>query len=215
MIPKLHYISQGESPKAHIEHIQKACTSGAELVQLRLKNCSEKKLLKLATQAREITSHFQTRLIINDHYRIAKAVKADGVHLGKTDTCPLDARKTLYSWQIIGGTANTLDDCQTLIKKDVDYIGLGPFKFTDTKANLSPVLGLNGYTALIDALNTKTPILAIGGITLEDVPAILKTGISGIAVSGAITQDFNRIHTFNQLLNASSTLEQRYTFDKK
>ncbi len=215
MIPKLHYISQGESPKAHIEHIQKACTSGAELVQLRLKNCSEKKLLKLATQAREITSHFQTRLIINDHYKIAKAVKADGVHLGKTDTCPLDARKTLYSWQIIGGTANTLDDCQTLIKKDVDYIGLGPFRFTNTKANLSPVLGLNGYTALIDALNTKTPILAIGGITLEDVPAILKTGISGIAVSGAITQDFNRIHTFNQLLNASSTLEQRYTFDKK
>jgi thiamine-phosphate pyrophosphorylase len=215
MIPKLHYISQGESPKAHIEHIQKACTSGAELVQLRLKNCSEKKLLKLATQAREITSHFQTRLIINDHYKIAKAVKADGVHLGKTDTCPLDARKTLYSWQIIGGTANTLDDCQTLIKKDVDYIGLGPFRFTDTKTNLSPVLGLNGYTALIDALNTKTPILAIGGITLEDVPAILKTGISGIAVSGAITQDFNRINTFNQLLNASSTLEQRYTFDKK
>ena len=215
MIPKLHYISQGESPKAHIEHIQKACTSGAELVQLRLKNCSEKKLLKLATQAREITSHFQTRLIINDHYKIAKAVKADGVHLGKTDTCPLDARKTLYSWQIIGGTANTLDDCQTLIKKDVDYIGLGPFRFTDTKTNLSPVLGLNGYTALIDALNTKTPILAIGGITLEDVSAILKTGISGIAVSGAITQDFNRINTFNQLLNASSTLEQRYTFDKK
>ena len=215
MIPKLHYISQGESPKVHIEHIQKACTSGAELVQLRLKNCSEKKLLKLATQAREITSHFQTRLIINDHYKIAKAVKADGVHLGKTDTCPLDARKTLYSWQIIGGTANTLDDCQTLIKKDVDYIGLGPFRFTDTKTNLSPVLGLNGYTALIDALNTKTPILAIGGITLEDVPAILKTGISGIAVSGAITQDFNRINTFNQLLNASSTLEQRYTFDKK
>jgi thiamine-phosphate pyrophosphorylase len=215
MIPKLHYISQGESPKVHIEHIQKACTSGAELVQLRLKNCSEKKLLKLATQAREITSHFQTRLIINDHYKIAKAVKADGVHLGKTDTCPLDARKTLYSWQIIGGTANTLDDCQTLIKKDVDYIGLGPFRFTDTKTNLSPVLGLNGYTALKDALNTKTPILAIGGITLEDVPAILKTGISGIAVSGAITQDFNRINTFNQLLNASSTLEQRYTFDKK
>ncbi len=215
MIPKLHYISQGESPKVHIEHIQKACTSGAELVQLRLKNCSEKKLLKLATQAREITSHFQTRLIINDHYKIAKAVKADGVHLGKTDTCPLDARKTLYSWQIIGGTANTLDDCQTLIKKDVDYIGLGPFRFTDTKTNLSPVLGLNGYTALIDALNTKTPILAIGGITLEDVPAILKTGISGIAISGAITQDFNRINTFNQLLNASSTLEQRYTFDKK
>ena len=146
---------------------------------------------------------------------MAKAIKADGVHLGKTDTCPTEARKTLLSWQMVGGTANTLEDCQALINKEVDYIGLGPFKFTNTKANLSPVLGLNGYAAIIDALNTKTPILAIGGITLEDVSDILKTGISGIAISGAITKDFNTIKTFNQLLNASSTLEQRYTFDKK
>ena len=60
IIPKLHYISQGQSAKEHLEHIQKACSSGAELVQLRLKNVSEKKLLKLATEAREITSHYQT-----------------------------------------------------------------------------------------------------------------------------------------------------------
>lgn len=215
MIPKLHYISQGNTHKEHIENIQKACTSGAELVQLRLKNVSENKILKLATQAREITSHFQTRLIINDHYKIAKEIKADGVHLGKTDTCPTIARKELYSWQIIGGTANTLEDCQTLITKNVDYIGLGPFRFTETKANLSPVLGLEGYAAIIDALQTETPVLAIGGITLEDVTAILNTGISGIAISGQITQDFDRIKQFNQLLNASSTQEQKFTFDKK
>lgn len=215
MIPKLHYISQGNMHKEHIENIQKACTSGAELVQLRLKNVSENKILKLATQAREITSHFQTRLIINDHYKIAKVIKADGVHLGKTDTCPTIARKELYSWQIIGGTANTLEDCQTLITKNVDYIGLGPFRFTETKANLSPVLGLEGYAAIIDALQTETPVLAIGGITLEDVTAILNTGISGIAISGQITQDFDRVKQFHQLLNASSTKEQKFTFDKK
>ena len=212
MIPKLHYISQGASPKEHLENIQKACTSGAELVQLRLKNVSEKKILKLAIEAREITSHFQTRLIINDHYKIAKTIKADGVHLGKTDTCPNIARKHLYSWQIIGGTANTLDDCETLINKDVDYIGLGPFKFTTTKTNLSPVLGLKGYTAITEALKTKTPILAIGGITLEDVTSLLETGVSGIAVSSDITINFNKIRTFNELLNASSTQEQRHTF---
>ena len=146
-IPKLHYISQGATVKEHLEHIQKACSAGAELVQLRLKNLSEKKILKAATEAREITGHFQTRLIINDHYKIAKEVKADGVHLGKTDTCPTEARKHLYTWQMIGGTANTLEDCETLIKKEVDYIGLGPFRFTDTKDNLSPVLGLEGYTS--------------------------------------------------------------------
>ncbi|GAA4234132.1 thiamine phosphate synthase [Postechiella marina] len=215
IIPKLHYISQGETPKEHLENIQKACTSGAELVQLRLKNVSEKKILKLAKEARDITSHFQTRLIINDYYKIAKEIKADGVHLGKTDTCPTIARKHLYTWQIIGGTANTLEDCEILIDKNVDYIGLGPFRFTTTKDNLSPILGLDGYTAIVEALHTKIPIIGIGGITLEDVTEVLETGISGIAVSGAITQDFNKIRKFNQLLNASSTLEQRHTFDKK
>ncbi len=211
-IPKLHYISQGASPKEHIENIQKACTSGAELVQLRLKNVSEKKILKLATEAREMTSHFQTRLIINDHYKIAKTVKADGVHLGKTDTCPTIARKHLYTWQMIGGTANTLQDCEILIEKQIDYIGLGPFRVTTTKKNSSPILGLNGYTAITEALKTETPIIGVGGITLEDVTDILDSGISGIAVSGAITLDFNRIRTFNELLNASSTQEQRHTF---
>lgn len=213
MIPKLHYISQGISPKEHLENIQSACNAGAELVQLRLKSISDKKFLKLAHEAREITSHFQTRLIINDHYKIAKEVKADGVHLGKTDASPPIARKHLYTWQIIGGTANILQDCETLIEKEVDYISLGPFRFTETKDNLPPVLGLNGYTAIMEALNTKTPILAVGGITTEDVTAILETGISGIAVSGAITCNFNTIRIFNKLLNASSIDEQRYSFE--
>ena len=212
IIPKLHYISQGRAPKELLENIQKACTSGTELVQLRLKNVSEKKLLKLATAAREITSHFQTRLIINDHYKIAKAIKADGVHLGKTDICPTIARKHLYTWQIIGGTANTLQDCETLIIKDVDYISLSPFRLTTTKDHLSPALGLSGYTAITEALKTETPIIGFGGITTEDVTDLLETGISGIAVSGEITRNFDSIRTFNQLLNASSTEEQRYTF---
>ena len=211
IIPKLHYISQGISPNEHLENIQKACTSGAELVQLRLKNISEKKYLKIATAAREITSHFQTRLIINDNYKIAKAVKADGVHLGKTDACPTIARKHLYTWQIIGGIANTLQDCEALFDKEVDYISLGPFRFT-TADNSPKLLGLNGYTAIMEAINTETPIIALGGITTDDVVDILATGISGIAVSKAITQDFNSIRTFNQLLNASSTEEQRHTF---
>jgi len=213
IIPKLHYISQGNSPKEHLENIQKACSSGAELVQLHLKNVSEKKLLKLAKEAREITAHFQTRLIINDHYKIAKEIKADGVHLGKTDSCPSIARKHLYTWQMIGGTANTLQDCETLIVKDVDYISLSPFRLPTTKDNLSVVLGLNGYTAITEALNTETPIIGFGGITTEDVTAILETGVSGIAVSEEITCNFNTIRTFNQLLNASSTEEQRYTFE--
>ena len=213
VIPKLHYISQGNSPKDHLDNIQKACSSGVELVQLRLKDVSEKKTLKIATQAREITSHFQTRLIINDYYKIAKTVKADGVHLGKTDVCPTLARKHLYTWQMIGGTANTLQDCETLLDKQIDYMSLGPFRATTTKTNASPVLGLKGYSAITDVLKTPIPIIAVGGITTNDVTDLLELGISGLAVSEAITHDFDSIKTFNQLLKASVTAEQRYTFE--
>jgi thiamine-phosphate pyrophosphorylase len=212
IIPKLHYISQGNSPKEHLENIQKACTSGIELVQLRLKNISEKKFLKLSTSAREITSHFQTRLIINDHYKIAKAIKADGVHLEKSDVCPTIARKHLYTWQMIGGTANTLQDCEILLDKEVDYITLGPYRVEITKDNLNPPLGLNGYTAIIENLKTETPIIGAGGMTIKDVTDVLETGVSGITVSGEITRNFDSIKIFNQLLKASSTEEQRHTF---
>ncbi|MDO6803479.1 thiamine phosphate synthase [Wenyingzhuangia sp. 1_MG-2023] len=212
IINKLHYISQGATPKEHLKNIQNACQSGAELVQLRLKDLSDKKMLKTALEAREITNHFQTRLIINDHYKIAKEVKSDGVHLGKTDTCPTEARKHLYTWQIIGGTANTLEDCKTLINKEVDYIGLGPFRFTTTKENLSPVLGLDGYSLIIEELKTETPIIAIGGITENDIDDLLKSGVSGIAMSGEITRDFNKIRTFNKLLQAGNSEEQKYEF---
>jgi thiamine-phosphate pyrophosphorylase len=213
MIPKLHYISQGNAPKEHLENIQKACSSGAELVQLCLKNISEKKHLKLAKEAREITSYFQTRLIIYEDFKIARAVKADGVHLEAADTSSMKARIHLYTWQIIGGTANTIQDCETLISKQVDYITLSPFRISAIEDNVSLALGLNGYAAIIDALKTKTPIIGAGGITTKDVKDILETGVSGVVVSGEITRDFDVIKTFNQLLSASSTEEQRHTFE--
>lgn len=208
MIPKLHYISQGKCPREHLDNITMACSSGASLVQLRLKDVDEDILMTTAEKAREITGNYQTRLIINDHYKIAKAVKSDGVHLGKTDSCPLEARKQLHSWQLIGGTANTLQDCVDLIEKGVDYIGLGPFRFTRTKHNLSPVLELIGYEMLLQKLKTETPIIAIGGITIKDVPDILATGVYGIAVSGELTKDFKKIKLFHNILQVSSTQEQ-------
>lgn len=213
MISKLQYISQGESPEEHLQHIQNACTSGAEWVQLRLKNVSEDLILKTAQKAREITGHFQTRLIINDYYKVAKEVKADGVHLGKTDACPVMVREYLGNLFIIGGTANTLEDCLSLLKKKVDYIGLGPFRYTTTKKNLSPTLGFEGYQTILETLNTETPIIAIGGIVLEDVTELLKTNIHGIAVSGEITKDFNIISKFHQVLKTGSSQEQVFKLD--
>lgn len=211
-ISKLHYISQGATKKEHLENIQQACQCGAELVQLRLKNTSDKQFLKAAEEAREITSHYQTRLIINDDYKVGKAVKADGVHLELKNINPKNVRKELYSWQIIGGTANTLQDCEQRVKENVDYIGLGPFRFTSTKEKLDPVLGKEGYLTILEELQTQTPIIAVGGISLKDVIELMKTGVYGIAISGEITKDFNQIPRFHQLLKTGSTEAQKYTF---
>ncbi|MCL7765247.1 thiamine phosphate synthase [Polaribacter sp. Z014] len=201
MISKLQYISQGETPETHLENLQKACVSGADWVQLRLKNCDVETILETAQKAREITNSFNAKLIINDHYKIAKAVKADGVHLGKSDECPLVVREYLGASFIIGGTANTAEDCNSLLDKKVDYIGLGPYRFTETKKNLSPVLGVLGYRKIVKELQTEIPIIAIGGITLKDVPGIINTGIYGIAVSGEITKEVSSIAEFQEILN--------------
>lgn len=212
MIPKLHYISQGNSAKEQHANIQKACASGIELVLLNVQNYSDKKLLKLAKQARETTAHYQTRLIIANHYKIAKEIKADGVHLSNLEVCPSLVRKELYSWQIIGATSNNLETCETYISKEVDYIYLSPFESPNLKSSIEKVLGLNGYTAILEALNSKTPILAAGGVNINAVTGILKTGISGIAVSDNITQNPGIIKSYSQILNASSTSEQRFSF---
>lgn len=212
MIPKLHYIAQGKSPKEILANIQRACSSGAELVQLCLDKVSDKTFLETAKEAREITAHFQTRLVIENNYKIAKEIKADGVHLKNINNCPIMARTHIYTWQIIGGTANNLKECKALLEKQVDYITLSPFKKSTEKDTLETILGLNGFTLITEALQTETPIIGFGNITTDDVADILKTGISGVAVSKAINKNFDSIKTFNQLLKASSTEEKRHTF---
>ncbi len=215
MISKLQYITQGKTAQDHLNYIQTACASGAEWVQLRLKGFDPKTILETAKKARELTSQYQTRLIINDYYKVAKEVNADGVHLGENDTCPIKVRNYLGKFYSVGGTANTLEECKILLDKKVDYIGLGPFRFTETKKNLRPVLGIEGYKQIIEELQTETPIIAIGGITLDDVAEIVLTGIYGVAVSAAITNDFTSIPVFHKILSAPSTQEQVYKFGEE
>ncbi|TYP75285.1 thiamine phosphate synthase [Aquimarina intermedia] len=212
IIPKLHYITQGNTSKEHLENIQKACTSGIELVRLGIDTISDKKFLKLAKEAREITAHFQTRLIITDKYNIAKEVAADGIYLERETSYPSKVRKHLYSWQSIGAAANTLQTCQLLLDEDVDYIVLAPFSSLATKSNPAQELDVKGFADITKALHSETPIIGMGRISIDEATALLETGISGIAVSDEITKNFNSIRTYNQLLNASSTAEQRHTF---
>ena len=122
-------------------------------------------ILKTAKQARDITAHFQTRLIINAHIKVAKDLKVDGVHIDTTAECPTSIRKELYPWQLIGATANSLQDCENFIKKEVDYIYLAPFRSVENTQ--STVLGLNGFTVILEALQSDTPIIGVGGINTD------------------------------------------------
>ncbi|PRX49882.1 thiamine phosphate synthase [Salegentibacter salegens] len=190
MISNLHYISQGETPEEHLKNIRKMCAAGADWIQLRLKDESFETILETAKAAKNICDEFQVKLIINDFPEVANKVDAHGVHLGKEDNCPLEARKLLGPDKIIGGTANTLEDCEGLCEKQVDYIGLGPFRFTTTKKKLSPILGAEGYRNLIQSLraNGKSiPVIAIGGIEPTDLRILAEIGLNGVAISGWLT----------------------------
>lgn len=102
---------------------------------------------------------------------------------------PAEARKLLGQDAIIGATANNLDDIKTLAHAPIDYIGLGPLHFTGTKKNLADVLGIGGVTSILDYMrhnNIAIPVVVIGGITPADVPAVIKAGADGVAVSDAI-----------------------------
>lgn len=156
-----------------------------------MKDADPDELLDTALRAKIICRRFGARLIINDHVALTLAMDADGVHLGKEDLPPKVAREILGTEFMIGATANTMEDMEKANAQGVDYIGLGPFKHTTTKENLSPVLGLEGITALVNQCKEKniaTPVFAIGGIEKGDIPMIMAAGVHGIAASGMITQ---------------------------
>ena len=182
-INALQYIAT--SPEA----AERACQGGVRWVQLRVKNQPAATWRQLALDTQAVCRRYGATLIINDNPALAQEIGADGVHLGQQDLPPDEARQMLGAAFIIGGTANTFADVARLVAAGVDYVGLGPFRFTRTKEKLSPVLGLAGYAEIMGqmrAAGLTVPVVGIGGITLADVEALLGTGLHGVAVAGAI-----------------------------
>lgn len=188
-ISKLQFITQEANGLSHSEICQKSLEAGIDWIQLRMKDVSDEEYLSEAKKCKALCEERQATFIVNDRVDIALQIDADGVHLGKNDVSPLEARKLLGEDKIIGGTANTFEDIQDLVRQGVDYVGVGPFRFTTTKKNLSPVLGVEGYNEMIQKCREagiNIPVLAIGGIELEDVGGVMQTGVHGIALSGLI-----------------------------
>lgn len=187
-IPKLHFITHPNDTYDLGIMIQIACMAGVPCIQLRMKDSAYADVRDMAKLAREITLKYNTLLVINDYVEIAKEVHADGVHLGNSDMNHGEARKLLGDNVFIGATANHRAQLSSHLQGTCDYIGYGPYKHTITKKNAAEPLGIEAYTEIKDISSNCKPILAIGGITLEDIPILKDTGIYGFALSSAILQ---------------------------
>ncbi|MFD2742272.1 MULTISPECIES: thiamine phosphate synthase [Sphingobacterium] len=204
LYPKIQYISQGETLTAQMQHIRQALDAGAEWIQIRWKQPKDLAFHKFCRAVKEHCISYQAICLLNDHVDTARATDVDGVHLGLTDMPVADARVLLGSDKIIGGTANTLADVVQRMEENCDYIGIGPWRYTTTKQNLSPILGLEGFTKIVQDLQQLNcvvpPLYAIGGIRLEDISILQQIGVYGIAVSTLITEQPQQITSIKSLL---------------
>jgi len=181
-ISPLHCLTYDGFPLPHLEQVKQFLDLGANWIQLRQKKGTEREKLQIAVLAANLCKKYKAVLIVNDSPQICLESGADGVHLGLSD-CPVsEARKLLGNGAIIGGTVNTPQQARQRKAEGCNYIGLGPWRFTETKENLSEILGEGGIKKVV-SLDLKIPIIAIGGIVLEDVEKILSLGVHGIAVS--------------------------------
>ena len=194
-----HYTDQ----YTYLDSVRIALEGGCRWIQLRMKDTPTEDILPIAKETLTLCRQYEATFIIDDHVELAKQIKADGVHLGKLDMPITEARSILGKNFIIGGTANTLEDIRMHYEAGADYIGCGPYRFTTTKKNLSPVLGLEGYREIVRKMRMEgidLPILAIGGIEKEDIPSLMGTGITGIALSGSILRAEHPKEEMNEII---------------
>lgn len=202
---ELQFITHYTGRYTYFDSARMALEGGCRWIQLRMKEATEEEVEKEAIRVQDLCRQYGATFIIDDHVALAKKLHADGVHLGKKDMPIAEARKLLGKDFIIGGTANTFEDVQMHYAAGADYIGCGPFRFTTTKKNLSPVLGLEGYRNIVSRMKEigiNLPIVAIGGIAFEDIPAIMQTGVSGIALSGSILRADDPIAETRRIINS-------------
>jgi thiamine-phosphate pyrophosphorylase len=193
-ISQLQFITHDHPDFTHLQQVEIACQNGVHWVQLRLKNLTEIEVLNQAIEARSITIKYNVKLIINDYVNIAQEIHADGVHVGKSDTPLAEVRKMVGNDMILGGSTNCFEDILAASSINVDYLGLGPFRWTGTKSNLNPILGWEGYTAILTKCkeaNIQIPIIAIGGILPSDLEKLNQTGIFGYAIASGLTKNNN------------------------
>lgn len=162
-----------------------ALRGGAGIVQLRDKTATDDALIPLAKRLKALTAAHGARLIINDRVAVALAADADGVHVGQGDTPAAEVRAAIGPGKLLGLSVSTPAQLAALPVAALDYIGVGPFRATGTKPDHNRPIGAAGLAEIVR--DAPLPAIAIGGLTLEDVPAVRAAGCAGMAVVSAIS----------------------------
>jgi len=168
------------------ELAREAIGGGVSMLQLRYKGAKAREFLELAHRIKGISAEFGVPLIINDRLDIALAVGADGVHLGQEDLPAQEARRILGSQMILGISAGCLKEAQEAESAGASYIGLGSIFPTSTKPDAGSPIGAEVIAEVSRAV--RIPVVAIGGIQVDNAEEVIQKGASGVAVISAILQ---------------------------
>ncbi len=199
----IQFITHENQRFGYVEGAEMALRGGCKWVQLRMKDATDNKFLSIGRKVAALCRSYNATFLLDDRVHLVAELGADGVHLGKNDMPISEARRILGNEKIIGGTANTFSDVQHLAAQGADYIGCGPFRYTPTKRNLAPILGLEGYRNILKQMQQvgiSLPLIAIGGIVSTDIAALRDIGVSGIAVSGAVLEAADPIKEMKKLI---------------
>lgn len=210
-IGRIQCITAPRSDSDMAAQAARLCGAGVDWLQFRMKAGKRREKLEHGRRVADVCRSYGATFIINDDIELAARLGADGVHLGLQDEDPAVARRLLGSQAIIGGTCNTMEDIRLRHRQGVDYIGLGPYRFTSTKQHLSPLLGIRGFEELLGCCRLEKiaiPIVAIGGIRLEDVAALRKAGVHGIAVSSLLIDAVEPADLLNEMTEKLECLLQ-------
>ena len=199
----IQFITHENQRFGYVEGAEMALRGGCKWVQLRMKDATDNKFLSIGRKVAALCRNHNATFLLDDRVHLVAELGADGVHLGKNDMPISEARRILGNEKIIGGTANTFADVQHLAAQGADYIGCGPFRYTPTKRNLAPILGLEGYRNILKQMQQagiNLPLIAIGGIVSTDIAALRDIGVNGIAVSGAVLGAADPIKEMKKLI---------------
>lgn len=190
-LPYLYFITQDHPRLSHAEQALRACKNGVSWIQVRIKGRDYTEWLKVACQVVAICSDFDARCIVNDNVEIARDSGAHGVHLGLSDASPFTAREILGEKAVIGATVHNLAEARNAVEMPIDYVGVGPYRFTNTKKDLSPILGIDGVKQIrheLAQMKPHLPVVAVGGIKLSDLEVLGSVGIDGVALSSGLIE---------------------------